>query len=1241
MAEDQKTQATDPTGADIQTGQSPETPSKPRPWSWALRLASVLLALVLILIALAAFLISTASGLRWGVALAERLLPLHVVQVEGRLSDRLYVADLTLNLPHLGLHLQSLELAWQPRAVLDGRLVVTRLAVQGLAIRLPPASQKDRPLSLPAVLLPLRIEVGEITLQGLQLQRTGQPEPLFVLRSAHLQDGRLADGVLQVGRLEGDLDHPGLHLELAGRANLTGDYPLAVDLAWYLNPAAGAAIAGSGRVEGDLRHLRLAQTLSGAVLAQVEAELEDLLADPKWDARLQVAQVETPDLPKLDLQADLASTGRLHDAQVTGQAQLKAPLEPDPVLLAAQFEVRWQGKRLLIQYLACTLPEVEARLGVRGELDLGQPMPRFILEGDWQGLRWPVTGAPEVRSNAGTFAAQGDLQSFTYRLAGQAAGRGLMDVAVELAGQGGAHDTRIDTLVIHALDGKLEGQGHVGWSPELDWTFDLRAIEVNPGTWFADWPGRLSGRLNTEGGLQHWTLAIQEVQGELRGYPLAADAELAMQDGHDLSIQGLRLTSGPSRLSLSGRIAQSLDLALNLDAPEIASLWPGAAGQLTLDARMSGDRRSPSVRLELKGEGMRLGEQALARLEGQAELDLGGRGRAALQLKGRDLRVGGLAWSAFELTSSGSLLDHRLQAQLKGAPLALNLQAQGSLADSGRYAGQVTRLDLEGKDLGCWSLQRPVKLSRDGERLAAAPWCLRETKGSGGCLGFEKSAPGRWGLEFDLDRLDAGLVKGSLPDGLEAEGAIRLKGRLQAEGPLLSGEVRAEMARGRLRFKLGGDQIETLELADGRLDMTANRAGLEARLALPLGRLGRIQGELGLPGWRLDQSASSLRGRLSAELLDLKPLAALLPEISDLRGAFRSDLVLSGTLAQPVVSVQAQLRDLRFQVPMLALRVEDLDLAVGASANSQLAIYGQARLGGGTLELSGQGQILADRPWVRLGLSGGRIKLVNTREYTVYVEPQLELGLDQEGARVSGEIRIPEARLRPHTLPPGTVSPSRDVTLVSEQAGQSFPLRLDLRLVLGDEVSMDGFGLRGRLVGDLHLSQTPGREPLGDGQLQIIDGQYRLSSGFGIAAELGAPLHITQGRLVFAKSPLNNPGLWLQAERQGGDLTAGVRVVGTLRQPKLTFFSETDPGLTQADITKYLMTGIPPTANDRAQAGLAVGTYIAPRVYMEYESGLGGDSNRLKLRYDLSKHIELQAETGAKQGADLFFKFEH
>ena len=730
--------------------------------------------------------------------------------------------------------------------------------------------------------------------------------------------------------------------------------------------------------------------------------------------------------------------------------------------------------------------------------------------------------------------------------------------------------------------------------------------------------------------------------GELRGYPFAASAELVARQADGIELKAGELTSGSSRISLNGRISESLDLVFALDAPDLASLWPQAAGRLKLTAHLTGDRHAPAVQLDLKGAGIRLGEQAVAGLEGSAELDLRPQGRVSIRLQGRNLMIGALHWTDLELVSSGTLSDHHLQARLQGSPLKLALMAQGAFVGDGRYRGQVSRLDLEQRDLGRWSLQRPWVLSQEGTRLAVGPLCLRHSKGSAGCLSFEQSAPGRWTLDLELDRFESALLKGVLPAGLESEGFVRIKGRLQAEGPVLSGTVRAEIPRGRLSLKSGQGQVETLDLSNGRLDLNAGHQGLEASLNLPLGHSGQIQGQLSLSGWRLDQMAAPARGRLTAELPDLKPLGALIPEIKALQGGFQAELILDGTLERPVFSGRAKLSALRFQVPLLALKVEDLGLEANAIPDGQLELQGQARLGGGVLVFHGQGQTSLARPWVRLKAGGSRLKLADTREYVVYVEPRLELGLDQEGAKLTGEIRIPEARIRPRALPPGTIAPSRDVTLVSEQVRKPFPLSLDLHLVLGDEVSMDGFGLRGRLAGELDLSQTPGREPLGDGQLQIIDGQYRLTSAFGIAAELGAPLNITQGRLIFAKSPLGNPGLWLQAERQGGGLSAAVQIVGTLRQPKLTFFSETDPGLTQAEITKYLMTGIPPTANDRAeQAGLAVGTYIAPRVYMEYESGLGGSSNRLKLRYDLSKHVEIQAETGAKQGADIFFKLEH
>jgi len=232
----------------------------------------------------------------------------------------------------------------------------------------------------------------------------------------------------------------------------------------------------------------------------------------------------------------------------------------------------------------------------------------------------------------------------------------------------------------------------------------------------------------------------------------------------------------------------------------------------------------------------------------------------------------------------------------------------------------------------------------------------------------------------------------------------------------------------------------------------------------------------------------------------------------------------------------------------------------------------------------------------------------------------------------------------PLTVPAGAIQPSADVVMEDQATKKEpVPLAIDVLAKLGDAVKIEAFGLRGRLRGDLRIVKQPNRGLVGDGQLEVVDGTYRVSlPGLGLMTAIGKPLTIEQGIVVFAKTPIDNPGLILNAQREGGDITAGVRVLGTLRNPKLAFFSESDPDLTQAEITRYLVTGVPPKRNAEAdERALSVGTYVAPKLFVEYESSLGEQSDRVKIRYDLSKHVEVQSETGDSQGADIFYKFEN
>ncbi|MGE5153291.1 MAG: translocation/assembly module TamB domain-containing protein, partial [Bdellovibrio bacteriovorus] len=613
---------------------------------------------------------------------------------------------------------------------------------------------------------------------------------------------------------------------------------------------------------------------------------------------------------------------------------------------------------------------------------------------------------------------------------------------------------------------------------------------------------------------------------------------------------------------------------------------------------------------------------------------------------GQDLVAGGLRFETLQVRGGGGMPEHRLSLSLSGEPLSVRLEGAGSLAEDRSYQGTLSRLDLDSALLGAWRLQRPMPLSLAGTQMAAGPLCLRNGPGSGGCLGFDQQGPGRWSADIDLDRLGVELVQDFLPPKLTAEGEARIKGRFQAEGPLLSGGAVAEIPTGRLRVTLGRGKGEVLELSGSRLSLDSGTKGIGGRLDLPLQGLGTVAGDLELPGWRLDQPGrpdQPLRGALRASLEGLSRVSNLVPDLVGVTGGIDADLALAGTLGRPEVQGQASALGLGGEVPLIGLKLSDLNVRVLAD-RERLDLQGEGNLGGGRLEVIGEYLLGPGDPggWVRI--AGNRLKVADTKEYFAVVSPSIDLAMDAQGLRVRGEVQVPEARIRPRSLPAGTVSSSPDVVLVEQGgagAGAGLPLDLDLRVRLGDDVTIDAFGVRGRLAGDLRVFQEPGRPMLGDGQLAIVDGIYRLSGGFGLAAEMGVPLTIEQGRLVFAKSPIDNPGLLLQAQREGGDTTAGVRVLGTLRNPKLAFFSESDPDLTQSEITTYLLTGVPPRRDtggeDRA---LSLGTYVRPKLFMEYETGLGDQKDKVKLRYDLSRRIEVQTETGEGQGGDIFFKFE-
>ena len=155
----------------------------------------------------------------------------------------------------------------------------------------------------------------------------------------------------------------------------------------------------------------------------------------------------------------------------------------------------------------------------------------------------------------------------------------------------------------------------------------------------------------------------------------------------------------------------------------------------------------------------------------------------------------------------------------------------------------------------------------------------------------------------------------------------------------------------------------------------------------------------------------------------------------------------------------------------------------------------------------------------------------------------------------------------------------------------------------------------------------------------------------------------------------DNPGLDVRAVREIEEVTVGVRVGGTMKTPRIDLFSS--PAMGESDVLSYLLTGRPAGEGGetvgiaaaikatgagvvaeelgrqfgleelRLDAGSAIeeasvvaGTYLSPRLYIQYINELASRETKLRLRYDINQRMQLEAETGKTQAGDLYYTFD-
>lgn len=1162
------------------------------------------------------------------------------------------------------------------RPLLGRLLRLDVLVVEDAVLTLPPSDDSEPfqlpswPDSLPQIgPLPLGMQADAIQVDGLRV--VGADGPLIDIRSVRGGlDAR--NGRLHLEQVVVDSDR--------GLFTAHGDYVPSDD--YRMDLVASAALpAPAGRTRprlglvarGDVSHLDVvvSGSVPGPLLATVALRGHD---NPGW--RLQAdAQALDPSLlaggePGIPLVLKLEAEGE------GGHARLRGRFERDGLVARLlPSEVTLRGQELELHPLL--LEVMGGYVGMRGHADFSAPEdPGVRLSIGARGLRW---SGPEAEDGTAADPVHADL---ALGLAGRQSawavhGRG--DVAragqqarIKLDGRGDQSRMRIHELLASMPEGRLSGTGMVAWAPALAWTLDAALEGFDPGYFLPGWDGAVHGQLSTrgetrdDGGLE-LEAAVRDLGGRLRGRALAGQGHFSMhgaatpapgQPAEASDYEGeLSLSLGESRVQASAHIADSIDVDATLSPLQLQDLLPDARGRLAGRVQLQGPRDAPSIRADLEGGNLAWGEQTAGSLRLHANLPWQGSG-GTLDLQAGDL-VAGVQIDRLSLQGSGAVEALQLTAAARSPTGDLDLQ--GGVSRSGEaWQANLAALQITPHDSATWRLQAPARLSLPGDGWQLSEACLAGSQG--GTLCVQADWP-RSGLTARGSSVPLALAQPWIParsDGRRwhLDGDINLDAAIRPAGNGFAGHATVDSARGGLRWS---ERVRRDVIGYSNLRLEADLAanGISATLAAGIEPGGSVNARL-QTGW---DDYAPLAGTLAVELSELGWLELFSPDIVEPHGHLSANVSLGGTRAAPQISGQARLADFGTELPPLAIVLEDGNVALDALSDGSARITGSVRSGEGTLDIDGRlgwsGEAAAQP--LELRLSGSNLLVSDTRDLHAIADPDL---LVRYGAgkplEVTGTVTVPEARIDLERLDSG-VSASPDVVVldpVDTEDESSTAMQMDLTLVMGESVVLNGFGLEGTLGGRLRVRQYPGREMLGSGALQV-GGRYKA---------YGQELQIARGDLSWGNDPIADPVLDIRATRRidAEDLTAGIDVTGRASSPQARVW--TDPERDQSEALAYLALGRPlssVTGNEgrqldaasaalsagggllagqlgasiglddagvshsRALGGsvLGVGKQLSPRLYVGFGVSLLGTGQVLTLKYLISRGFDLEIES--------------
>jgi translocation and assembly module TamB len=548
---------------------------------------------------------------------------------------------------------------------------------------------------------------------------------------------------------------------------------------------------------------------------------------------------------------------------------------------------------------------------------------------DWQEVKYPITGdTPQVQSAKGRLSFKGLLSDYQLKLNAQLNHTYLPNSSLVLDSKGSLENLNIAKLAIESSTGNLQLGGQVGWKDKTSFDITAKAQNFNPAIVAPDMAGNLSldSRFKGEyGDKLQLDAAINQLGGQLRGYPISANGSLLLV-GDLLTVNSLNLNSGRNTVAVNGTMGQEqAQLNFTINAPAMNTLWTGLAGQLQAQGSLQGVWQNPAINLQANGRGLRFQQHSVEQLNANIAYD--GQNLSQLNILANRLQTGTTQISRVLLTGQGALTQHRLNAEVDSQYADVRTSITGAMTGD-NWQGTLAQLSINNKDAGLWQLRNamPIRATKNpqGRDINAEQGCLVQHNAAL-CVQGGYFANGDFTGQLAINNLSSSLAHAFLPPDIHLVTALNATANVQQKNNQLSGQYQLQLTPPLITV-----QKQELQLGASAIAGKINGTQISADIDLALLAHDVIRGQL-----MLDSKSQALSGQIAATITEFAAIKPFVPQLSELSAHFNSQLALSGTLSKPAIKGNIDLINGKLALADADVSVHDIN--IHAQADSGVA----------------------------------------------------------------------------------------------------------------------------------------------------------------------------------------------------------------------------------------------------------------------------------------------------------------